>query len=179
MDKERYDGVALSLHWVMALLIGGGWVLALVLDELPKGPDRMALLGAHKTIGVAVLALVVVRLAWRSFNPPPAALEGSPAWARLAAAGGHLGLYALMFALPFSGVLMSQAGDHPVAVFGLFDLPTLVAPDKELSHTLHEVHEVLANLILALVGVHVAAALFHQHVWRDGTMARMLPGGTR
>lgn len=176
MEKTRYDATAQLLHWATALLILGAWGLALAIDGMPKGPEKAYWMGIHKSAGVTVLALAFMRAAWRVFSPPPPPPEAMSPLMHAAAQGAHIGLYILMIFLPISGVLMSQLNDRPVNVWGLFTLPTLTAPNKEFGHDLEEAHEMLANLMLALALAHAAAALFHQHVLKDGMMLRMLPG---
>jgi cytochrome b561 len=179
MEKTRYDAPAQALHWLTALLILGAWGLALLLDGMPKGPDKAFWMGVHKSAGVTVIALVFLRAAWRVISPPPPAQENMPPLMHAAAQGTHAALYILMLILPLSGVLMSQAGGRGVEFWGLFALPNLVDPDKEFAHVLKESHELLANLLLGLVLLHAAAAIYHQHVLKDGLMARMLPGRFR
>ena len=98
-----------------------------------------------------------------------------PGWQRVAAHLSHYGLYALLFAMPLTGWLMSSAHNYPVSWFGLVQLPDLVAPDRDLSHDLEDVHETLSNVLLGLAALHVLAALKHQFIDRDGLLLRMLP----
>jgi cytochrome b561 len=173
--RARYSIPAQALHWVMALLILGAWIIPSLVEDLPK-PERAQWIGLHKSIGITVLALLVLRAVWRLVSPPPDLPAGTAPWIRHGAVAGHAVLYALMLGLPLVGVLMSGAAGRPVMFFGLFTLPALIGPDPALAKTLKGVHEILANGILALVGLHVAAALFHQYVLKDGTLARMTPG---
>lgn len=177
--RQRYDLPMQMLHWAMALLIIAAFVLIQVLEGMPRGPERTALMGIHKSVGATVMLLVVVRLAWRFVSPPPALPGGTSPLMALAAKAGHLALYGLMIAVPVVGVLMSQAKGRPVEVWGLFALPTLVGESKDLGHLLEEAHEVLGNLILIVAGLHAAAAMFHQYVLKDGVLTRMLPWGER
>lgn len=174
-EDKRYDILTQSLHWGMALLIIAAWVIAGIMEDMPRGPEKAQVVGLHKSLGVTVCVLLLARIFWRRVKPPLAMPAGTPAWMHSAATAGHLALYALMLAVPVSGVVMSQAADRPVLVWGLFALPTLIAPNPELKSAMEEVHEVLGNGILLLAAAHAVAALFHQHVLKDGVLTRMLP----
>lgn len=176
MEKTRYDLPAQALHWATAFVIIAAWGLTLVIDGMPRGPEKAYYIGLHKSLGVTTMALVLLRLVWRRLSPPPALPENMSGLLQSAAAAAHIGLYLLMILLPVSGVVMSQANERPVAFFGLFTLPTLIGPDKDLGHDVKEAHELLGNLLMLLVFLHAAAALFHQHILKDGLMLRMLPG---
>jgi cytochrome b561 len=137
--------------------------------------EKLEWISRHKSLGVTVLGLVILRVVWRLGEPTPQEL-GRLRIERLAAKAGHLGLYLLMFAMPLTGWTMSSAANFPVSVFGLFTLPDLVSPSQELFETLRTTHWALSWLIASLVGIHVLAALKH-HFWdRDATLRRMLPG---
>lgn len=177
--KDRYDLPMQALHWAIALLIISAFVLIQVLDGMPRGPERTALMGIHKSVGATVIFLVALRLVWRFISPPPALPAGTAPLMALAAKAGHVALYVLMIAVPVVGVLMSQAKGRPVEVWGLFTLPTLVGESKDLGHQLEEAHELLGNLIMIVAGLHAAAAMFHQYVLKDGVLTRMLPWGAR
>jgi cytochrome b561 len=175
---KRYGWVPQLLHWLVVALLVVQFLLAEAADELPTGMEKLAMLARHKSVGLTILAFALVRVAWRLFDRPPP-LPPMPAWQRVAATTSHWGLYALLFALPLTGWMMSSAANYPVSWFGLFQLPDLVAPSKPLQETLHEVHEVLAGTLLFLAGLHLLAALKHQFVDRDGLLGRMLPWGHR
>jgi len=174
----RYGLVPQLLHWVVVVLIPLQYVLAETADELPDGMEKLATLARHKSVGLTILLIALVRVAWRLVDRPPP-LPPMPAWQRAAAAVTHWGLYALLFALPLSGWLWSSAANYPVSWFGWVQLPDLVAPSKALEDLMHEVHETAFNGLLVLVALHVLGALKHQFVDRDGLIARMLPWGGR
>lgn len=176
LPAARYSLTAQILHWAVALLILSAWLLPSIAEEMPKGPERTELILLHKSIGVGVLALVLLRLLWRQLSPPPAYPAGFGLLQRRAATGGHLLLYVLMLAVPVVGVMMSWANGRTVEFFGLFALPSLMAEDKALGHQLEEVHEFLGNGLLLIAGLHAVIALVHQFVMKDGTLSRMLPG---
>lgn len=171
---DRYGLPAMALHWIMAALMIGLFAFGLWMDELPKNDFRVSMFGLHKSLGVLVLLLVAVRLAWRAVNPAPRPVAG-PLWQQLAAHGAHLALYGLMIAIPLAGWLMSSAAGKPVSLFGLVTLPPLIGQDKPLKETFEEVHSALAFAMIGLVFIHAAAAVWHQRIRKDGVLARMLP----
>jgi cytochrome b561 len=168
----RYALPARALHAVMALAIFAAFALAFWFDDMPLSRLKINLINYHKWIGVAVLALVVVRLAWRLTHRPQDP-EGLKPWARTLAHLTHWALYGLMAWVPFVGWLMSSAKGYPVVWLGVLPLPDLVAKDPQLGHTLKEVHEWAAWALLALVVLHIAAALKHRFVDHDDVMNRM------
>lgn len=171
----RYTSVAIALHWTIALLIFGGWGLGLYMHELPLSPEKLRYYSWHKWTGVSVFLLAIVRVAWLATHAAPRLpAHMSQLQARLAR-GMHALLYVLMFVLPLSGWLMSSAKGVPTVYFGVLPLPDLVAKDKPLGDLLGEVHEALAFVLASLVLVHIAAALKHQFINRDGLMRRILP----
>jgi cytochrome b561 len=170
----RYGGIAILQHWVSAVLIvtlfGLGWRMV----SLPPSPSKFELYLLHKSLGLVVLALSVVRLLWRVGGPAPAPVDG-PLWQRRAAGGAHWLLYALLFALPLSGWLFNSFVGFPLSLFGLVNLPPLAAPEPALKESARLTHVWLGYLLVALLAMHAAAALHHQFVKRDGTLSRMLP----
>lgn len=172
---STYAWPARLLHWLMALLLVGLVALGFYLSSLPFSPRRLQLVAWHKWAGVTVFALVLVRLAWRLTHPPPPLPSGTALLVRRMAALAHWLLYALMFLMPVSGWLMSSAKGVPTVWFGLLRLPDLVARDKALGDALHAVHETLAWSLCGLVALHVAAALKHHFIDRDGLLLRMWP----
>ncbi|MBF0190206.1 MAG: cytochrome b [Magnetococcales bacterium] len=127
----------------------------------------------HRSLGVVVFAVAWLRLGWRLGHPAPPFPASSPAWERLAATWTHRMLYGLMILLPITGYLISTADGRGVAVFGWFELPALLEPDKERASRMGWVHLGAAVGFSALVGLHVAAAFKHHLIDRDGTLRRM------
>lgn len=177
-----YGSVAIAFHWMMAVLIAGLFVAGKYMTGLdPMAPDTFALYQWHKSFGFLVLALAVLRLAWRLANPSPKLPTGMPAIERLAAHLGHAGLYALLLALPLSGWLMVSASPWgiPTVLFDVLPVPHLPVPgalgDKPAAEALlKELHEMLGFALLALVVLHVAAALKHHFINRDTVLRRMV-----
>jgi len=173
MSSARYNLFSVVIHWVMALLILIAWSIAIVVGDMPLSPLRIVGFSWHKWLGITVLFLVIIRLLWRATHPAPKLDLKMPIWQEKVMALTHVALYLLMFAIPLVGWLMSSAKGYTVNYFGLFDLPDLVGKDKALGHQLKEVHELLANVLVALVGLHVLAALKHQFIDKDGLLGRM------
>jgi cytochrome b561 len=176
-SATNYTATAIALHWLAALLILGAFPLGVYAHELAFSPLKLKLISYHKWLGVTVFLLTVARLAWRATHTPPPLPQTIPLWQQRAAHGLHFLLYGLLLAIPLSGWLMSSAKGFPVVYLGLVQLPDLVSKNAELGDMLKEVHEALNFGLLALVGLHVAAALKHHFIDRDATLRRMLPFG--
>ena len=175
MTKDaRYTATAIALHWLLALALLGLLAMGAYMTSLPFSPSRLKLYNWHKWAGILVLALSVARLAWRLTHRPPAD-AAMPAWQRRAAHAAHAALYLLFFAVPLAGWAYSSAAGFPVVLFGVWPLPDLVGPDRALAETLKSVHGTLAWTLLALIVLHVAGAMKHQLIDRDGLLHRMLP----
>jgi cytochrome b561 len=171
---NRYTRTAIALHWIAALLIACNLALGITMINLALSPTTLRLYGWHKWIGITVFLTAAARLAWRRAHPPPPS-PAMPAWQRRAAAATHVALYVLMLAIPLSGWVLSSATGVSVVYLGLVPLPDLVAKDKALAAVLTATHGTLNFALLALVIVHVGAALRHGLVDRDGILPRMLP----
>ncbi len=167
----RYSTVAMWFHWVIAALVILNLAIGLLHDALPG--QSMPL---HKSIGLTVLALTAARVAWRLGHRPPPLPAHTPGWERGAAHATHWLLYLLMIAMPVTGWLMvsGSAQRRPLDWFGLFDLPYLPVGAAAGGFG-HEAHEILGWLMLALVVLHVGAALRHRLILRDRVLARMAP----
>jgi len=171
----RYTSPAIALHWLLAVLIVGTFSLGVYMHELPFSPARLKYYSWHKWAGVTILLLSLVRLAWRATHRPPADVA-MPGWQATAAHATHHLLYALFFIVPLVGWAYSSAAGFPIVLFGVLPLPDLVSADKALAELIKPWHEITAFALAGLVVLHVAAAVKHQLVDRDGLMQRMLPG---
>ena len=172
---QAYTRTAIGLHWLMALFVFVTFPLGMIAHEMAFSPDKLRLLSYHKWLGVTVFILLVIRLVWRVTHKPAALDSALPQWQKVAAHTVHVLLYVLLFAIPLSGWLMSSAKGFQTVYLGIFPLPDLLPKDKALGEILSEVHEILNMGMLLLLVAHSAAALKHQFVERDGTLARMLP----
>lgn len=169
----RYSRLSIALHWTMALAIGAAWLIGQVMEDMARGPDRVFALGSHALIGLAVAALLLPRLLARLAGPLPEDV-GQPAWEKRLAGAAHLLLYLLMLAVPLTGLAIALSGRAPMPVLGLFEIPPLLS-SLGLRKTLEGAHELLANLLVGAIVLHVAATLWHALVRHDGVAARMLP----
>ena len=176
---DTYGALAKFLHWVIVILIIAQYVIIEAAEELPDGLEKFAMVTRHKSLGMLVLGLALVRIAWKLANPGRPAPVRMPRPQRIAAAAGHGLLYALILAQPVSGWMMSSAANYPVTFFGWFEFPSLVAADEAMHEFYEEVHEFLFSALLAVTAVHVLAALYHHFVQKDDTLRRMLPFGRR
>ena len=175
-SRTQWGIVSQSLHWLTAVLIVVMVVLGLIMVDLPLGVRKLELYALHKSVGVVILALTALRLAWRLSGTRPVLLGPSRPYERVLARGVHVSFYIVLLAMPLSGWLMSSAANFSVNVFGLFTLPDLVAPDKRLEETFHAAHYWLSWVLIALLALHVAGALKHHFFLRNDTLRRMIPG---
>jgi cytochrome b561 len=169
----RYSTPAIVLHWLVAALIFAGFPLGLYMADLPLSPEKLRLFSYHKWIGITVLLLALIRLAWRLTHRPPPLPAGIVDWQRRASAVVHGLLYLLILVVPVSGWLMSSAKGMQTVWFGVLPLPDLIGKDRELGKLLTDVHQTLNFTMLALVVVHVGAALQHHFIERLPFLQRM------
>ncbi len=175
---QRYTTIAILFHWLIALMIIGSFTMGLVMTDMPGiSPTKLKYYSWHKWAGVTILALATLRLLWRLSHPAPPYPAFMPTWQKHAANGLHSLLYVLMFAVPLSGYLYTLSAGIPVVYFGLFQLPVIIDPNPELKPVLKAVHYWLNMTLPACVAIHIAAALKHQFLDRDGVLKRMLPFG--
>jgi cytochrome b561 len=175
LKNRRYAATAQILHWLIALLIVIQFILARMAAHLPLGVRKLALLAEHKSFGMTVLMLVVVRLAWRLKNPPPPLPDDMHRVERFLATVTHVSFYVLLFAMPLSGWLMSSAKNYSVSWFGAFTWPNLIAPNEAAFKYLMALHHLLSKVLFAIASLHVLAAFKH-HFWnKDDVLARMVP----
>lgn len=180
-QPRRYSTVAIVLHWLLALVILAMFAVGIYMTELPFSPQRLKLYNWHKWAGVTFLALTLLRLVWRLTHRPPAlplaVTRTMPGWQHRAYHATHHLMYLLFFAVPLVGWAYSSAAGFPIVWFGQIPLPDLLPVNKELAELIKPLHKYLALALMALAGLHIAAAIKHQLVDRDGLLGRMLPGG--
>jgi cytochrome b561 len=172
---SRYTRTAIALHWVVAFLIIGNLAFGLYVAGLPISPAKLRTVSWHKWVGVTILLVVALRLAWRLWHPAPPLPATMPAWERRVAHGTHALLYVLFFAAPLTGWLFSSAAGFPVVYLGVVQLPDLVSKNRELADVLRAAHKWINYTMAALIVLHIAAAWKHHLVDRDDVLARMLP----
>lgn len=164
-----------TLHWLMAAMIFVALGLGVWATQLPRGSMRSDVLFVHKSLGVAVLALIVVRILARLALGSPVYAAALDWMTHAAARSAHLLLYALMIAMPVTGYLTSAAGGHDVSFFGLFSLPDLVGQNKAIDEGAGKAHYVLAWTIGAVLTLHLLAVIWHARFKRDTVLTRMWP----
>jgi len=175
-SAETWGAVARGLHWLIAALILVQFIIGSIAEEMKLTPAKLDLFVWHKSIGVTVLVLALLRLLWRLGNPPPEPPVGMAGMERRLAAAAHWVLYALIFAVPLSGWWVSDASRVPFKAYFLVPMPDFIATDRALQEAAAEVHEVLTMTLLVVVILHVAAALRHHFLLHDDVLRRMLTG---
>jgi cytochrome b561 len=179
-SPDRYGTIPQLLHWLTVGLVVLAWALGTFDDALPKGAARSAGLFVHISVGIAILAVLTVRVLWRLADPPPLP-ESTVLGVLLERAGrlAHYGLYALLIAVPVAGIVLQFARGDALPLFGLFEIASPWTADRAFVRSVKGVHELLANGLMILAGLHAAAAFVHHWIFRDRTLVRMLPGSDR
>jgi cytochrome b561 len=175
--NQRWGAVSQAFHWLIVLLLLAQGTVGLLMGDMARGPDKIAVFAFHKSVGLTILALALARLLWRLYAGRPAPVPGTPRWQERMASLVHGALYLLLFAMPISGWAMNSAAGFPLQWFGLFNLPSIAAHDHDLHELTESMHEWLFWALVALAAAHAAAAVWHHLFQRDDTLARMLPRG--
>ena len=173
---QNYGSVAKIFHWLLFLMLCVSLVMGNILAEMPKGTEKLQAASLHKSFGVILLTLILLRFLWRLMNETPEPPAGTTAVQALLAKGMHWVLYLLMFAQPLSGILMSQAGGFPVSVFGLFELPMLLEKNIEMAKFLRGMHGIVWILLVVCAVGHIGAALHHHFIKKDNVLKQMTTG---
>src|SRR6202789_3821224 len=154
-----YGAVSRTFHWLIAALIVTQFTLAYLADDLPLGAHKLVLLARHKSFGMTVLMLAMLRLVWRFMNPPPEIPSGMTPIERVLARATHVAFYVLLFAMPLTGWMMSSAKNYSVSWFGLFTWPNLIAQNDAAFEFLKSTHDYLSYALFAIAVLHILAAL--------------------
>ena len=172
---DRWGHASIALHWITALAVLGLLVVGFTMESLPNTPFKRDVYLLHKSLGLTIGGLTVLRLLWRWVQPTPALPEGTPASQRLAAHAGHVGLYVLLLAMPASGLLYNWASNFTTPWFGLTVLDRAGQVDRELKAIAGDVHELAGWALAALLLAHAGAAFWHHYRLRDRVLWRMAP----
>ncbi|MEO8011765.1 MAG: cytochrome b [Dokdonella sp.] len=172
--EQRWGTLAKSFHWLMALGIIGAGGLGLFMTGMDRGMDKLNVYALHKSIGLTVLALFLLRVLWRFVDRRPVD-EPMPRIQRIGAHAVHGVLYLFMLAMPLSGWLYNSASGFPLQWFKAFNLPALVGKNEALAELAIDAHELMFWMLVGVFVAHVGGALFHHFFERDNTLLRMLP----
>lgn len=176
--KTGYGTVAKTLHWLIAAILIGQFALGWLMPKVGRGGEPGLSMHVHISIGIAVLALIVVRFFWRMTHraaPPEPEL---PRWQHNTSVAVHWALYALVFVTTLTGWFYASARGWSLTFFDLFPLPALVAQGSPIGRAIGEIHESIVWVLIVVVAIHVLAALVHAFVYRDRVMQRMLFGSS-
>ena len=167
---DTWGPVSRAFHWLIVLLLLVQGVMGLLLDDLPRGSVAF-----HKSLGITILALAVLRVLWLLVAGRPGPVTGATPLQHRLAQAGHVLLYVLLFATPITGWLMSDYTGRPIRWFGLFELPHFVTPDRAAHEVMEGRHEQVFWILVAVAAGHAAMAIYHHVFKRDATLTRMLP----
>lgn len=177
---NHWGSLAKFFHWTIVALILAQGAIGLIMVDLPKRPSVIPVYSFHKSLGLTILALAVLRLAWRLYDARPHDPPTMPRWQAFGARAGHALLYLLIFLVPLSGWWYdSVAALRPLYWFGLIHVPPLGGPDPsipDLKHIAADRHQLLFWILIAVAAGHALMALIHHFHNRDGVLKRMLPG---
>lgn len=177
--RNRYSGLAMLLHWAIAVLVIVQWRISEAAEEAATREAGAQIMANHFALGVVIFVLVAVRLVWRQVTPPPSPVQTHATWERTLAPIVHFTFYALLLVMPIAGWIALSTFGAKISIWGLFQLPTLPVPQNpELGEQIFELHGASGIALLLLMVLHAAAALKHTFVDKDGTLFRMLPFGT-
>jgi cytochrome b561 len=176
-ERRGYSPLSKWLHWIVALFVLSIIPVGLTMTRLPSGKLQDNLFVVHESFGATILTFACLRVAVRLIRGAPEPYPGLARWQRIAADVTHRALYVLIVVVPLLGWAATSAFRAPISVYGLFELPPILAVDKPLAETLFSIHMAGAYLLAAFVVTHIGAALMHGFVHRDGALARMLPLG--
>ncbi len=174
--ENTYGVVAKGFHWLLFLMLTFSIIAGNFLASMPKGTEKLQAAGMHKSFGAVLLMLIMLRLLWRLINETPKLPDGTTSVESLMAKGMHWALYALMFAQPLSGIMMSQAAGYPVSFFGLFEFPVFLDKSQSIAEFFRAMHGTVWILLVVAVMGHIGAALHHHFIKKDNVLKQMTVG---
>ena len=174
--NNAYGVVAKGFHWLLFLMLTFSIVAGNFLASMPKGPEKLEAAGMHKSFGAVILMLIMLRLVWKLINVTPRLPDETTEGEAFVAKAMHWGLYALMFAQPLAGIMMSQAAGYPVSFFGLFEFPVFLDKNPELAKVFLSIHGTVWILLVIAVFGHAGAAMHHHFIKKDNVLMQMTSG---
>ena len=173
---RHYDRIALGFHWLILALLVAQFAIAWTMPDIKKATPDTGLVAWHLSVGSTILLVMLLRLAWRlTHTPPPPPSDLMPAL-QLLSRLTHWLLYAILIALPVLGWINASSRGYRVVLLGLIPLPQLVPTGNAFGHEMGDIHGTVAWMLLGIVALHVAGALYHTLIKQDGLLRRMLPG---
>lgn len=172
---DRWGAISQLLHWLIVILIVVMAYLGLTMTDLPNGPYKVEVYSLHKSIGLSLLALVMLRLLWRAYAGAPQPVSGTPSWQERVASLTHVAMYVLLLLIPLSGWIFNSAAGFPLQWFGLVNLPAIIGKNPALRELSRQWHEIGFWALIVLAVAHAGAAFYHHLFQHDATLARMLP----
>jgi cytochrome b561 len=173
--KDQFGAMTKTFHWVTALIVIGLVAVGFYMGDMPIGAAKIKTYNLHKSFGITVLMMTLCRILWNNIDKRPVLDDKIQFWEKPLLTPMHTLFYVLLIAMPLSGWLMSSTGGGPVAFFGLFTLPDLMAPDKAVSKIFRQAHEIIGITLAVMAGLHVAEAVKHHFIDKDPFLRRMLP----
>lgn len=178
MPDKRYSAAAMVLHWLIVIGVIANWRIAEAAEHAPEAEGR-EMMGTHMSVGVTILVLILLRLAWRIMHPPPKLAAHISPWERGLAKTVHTLFYVLLIVMPLAGWVAMSSFGYGVSVWGVFELPALpISESQERGEAIFGAHALAGTVLLALIVIHVLGTLKHTLIDKDGNLFRMLPFGT-
>jgi cytochrome b561 len=178
MNNNRYSAFAMLLHWAIAILVIVNWRIPETAEHMPR-EEAGAVMANHFSVGLTILLLVLLRLAWRFVHAPPPLAAHLKGWERLLAKTTHTLFYVLLIGMPVAGWIAMSSFGRGIPVWGLFEMPPLpISESMERGQAIFAAHAVAGTILLVLVAIHVLGTLKHTLLDKDGNLFRMLPFGT-
>lgn len=174
-NRRGFSSPAKFFHWITVLLLVVQYSIGWLMPDVKRDTQPIGLISLHLSIGSLIVLIVLVRLVWRTTHPVPEEPTARAPALRLAARVTHWLLYSLLIAFPLMGWANASSRGWQVSLFGLVPLPPLSPTGSPLGHEMGDIHQIFAWVLIAVVALHVAAALFHHFVIKDDTLRRMLP----
>ncbi|OUW04600.1 MAG: hypothetical protein CBD16_01895 [Betaproteobacteria bacterium TMED156] len=176
ISETKYTNLAIILHWLLAVLLIFQLCLGTFMVDIPKGPDstRALWFNFHKSIGIVLVFLIILRVIWRLKNPPPKLSVAIPVWQKMISFLNHLMLYVCMLVMPLTGIIGSLFSKYPIKFFGI-PLPRLAPPNEFIKSFTSDLHQLFAVIFIFLIALHILAAIKHLIMDCDGVFERMMP----